>query len=67
MTTRERHITIRWTGDESTEAALLKAVGLSCLPPVPGGECERWMAISERHMTVAIAALEGAGAMGIKS
>jgi hypothetical protein len=67
MTTRERHITLKWTGDESTEAALLKAVGLSDLDPAPGGICDRWMAIPERHIVEAISALEAAAAKHIKS
>jgi hypothetical protein len=65
-TTRERHITIRWTGDETTEKALLDVLHIWHLKIAPGN-CDRWMSIPARFLDAAKAALEAAGAINIKS
>jgi hypothetical protein len=60
--TRERHVEIRWMGDEKTESALLRSLGLDDVKEAASGYCERWMSIPARQSTVAIKALTASGA-----
>jgi len=61
-TSREKHVEIRWIGDEKTEAALLRALGLDNLGEVAPGDCERWMSVPVRKSSAALKALAASGA-----
>lgn len=63
---RERHVEIRWVGDETTETALLRSLGLEDMPEAASGCCERWMSIPIRQSPVALKALLDAGARILK-
>lgn len=61
--TRDRRVEIRWLGDESTEEALLRSIGLVMgMNAVAPGHCERWMSVPARQSAAALAALARAGA-----
>ena len=63
---RERHIEIRWIGDETTEAALLRSIGLEDLKDVAPGCCERWLSVPARKSDAALKALATSGACILK-
>lgn len=63
---RERHVEIRWEGDEKTEAALLRAIDLKGMPDPAPGYYERWMSIPERKRDAALQALKKTGAHLLK-
>lgn len=61
--TRERHLEIRWIGDESTERAVLVAIGKQDVADgVAAGVYERWMQIPARQEAEARKALIDSGA-----
>lgn len=59
---RERHVEIRWIGDEKSEAAMLEAIGLSDIGKPASGLCERWMQVAARKKDAALEALKASGA-----
>ncbi len=60
---RERHVEIRWVGDDATERAFLDAVGLTDREATGKGlVLERWMQIPERKAAAAREALTKSGA-----
>jgi hypothetical protein len=59
---REKYIELRWIGDEHTENALLRSLGLDDVKEAASGYCERWMSIPARQSTVALEALADSGA-----
>jgi len=63
---RERQIEIRWLGDEKTESALLKSIGLQDIDDIASGYCERWLSVPVRKSEVALKALKKSGARVLK-
>lgn len=59
---RERHIEIRWVGDEKTEAALLRCLELDALGQIAPGDCKRWISVPVRKSSAALKALAASGA-----
>lgn len=59
---RERHVEIRWIGDEKTESALLQSIGLEDVGKPASGLCERWMQVAATKKDIALEALKASGA-----
>jgi hypothetical protein len=59
---REKHIEVRWVGDEKTEVAFLRAIGRDDAGEVAKGSRERCMRIPAKKSAAALQALTASGA-----